>query len=384
MVTDPDSADDTSQRNLLKIDLNAWPCGSYGTLRFDVPPVPFGTLKKTLRTFLHRFVDVEAAYMLFASQPEWGDASHITIPLVTECDIDSVYRTWKAERPDDPPIWFLRVGNNPISAFARSYTVPFYVREGSKLPAPFTSAELVDLIQSVPEIPHLAPTSKYLESLKETYDDLPPEEAASKYRAQSLEMEGLLEEFRTKSTHGAAKKALLQCLLDDGPFSLLLRTFEREVVSGTSLLTSGVARLWLLDRPLERHIAQVTPLQLIGIANPVDPFPSSDYLQLEVAEDWPRVVVSLVTRAAAIFVICDRLSPGVVTELLAIQGMGREDDTFIIVPAADTSEQYKMCHFFQGPSNVAPLDPAVLKRKLATFGVTATSKEFMEMPRYER
>ncbi len=380
MAEHPDSPKGSGEGHRFTIDLNAWPCASYGTLRFDIPRAPCGTLKKALRGFLRRFPDIQAAYLLLASRPEWGDAPHVTVPLLTERDLDPVCRAWEAERPEEPPIWFLRVGNNPVSQFACWFAAPFYVRETPELPAPFPTAELIALIQGLPETPFLAATSDFLETLKENYDHLAPEEAEAEYRAQDLEKEQLLQELRLRSRHREAKNALLHCLREKENFSLLLRTFEREVASGSSGLTGGRGRVWLSERPLERHIARVTPLQLIGIANPRDPFPSS--LLLEVGEDWPRVVVSLVARAAAIFVVCDRLSPGIVTELLAVRGMGREDDTLIIVPPEEGIEKYKAMHFLSGASTSEPPEPAALVRKLATFGVVTTSKEFMEQPPY--
>jgi hypothetical protein len=242
-------------------------------------------------------------------------------------------------------------------------------------------SELLKLIQGLPDHPHLIATGKFLEMLKETYDDLDRLEAERMYREQDIEARQLLMEMKERSTHSKAKRMLIGLLEEHEPFSLFLRTFESEAISGKSVLTGSMHRTWMSDRPLERQINEITPLPLIGIANPIDPFPSSDVLQIEIGENWLTVVMSLVERAAAIFVICDRFSGGLTKELLAIQMLEREDDTFIILPSSEMREYYTTVHFWDAGRDLPTLHPERLRRQLVTFGMTGSSEELANIIR---
>src|SRR4029450_13922267 len=186
------------------------------------------------------------------------------------------------------------------------------------LPEVMTTAELEQLVRGLPETPDLAALSAWFEEIREDYSDLPPEQARRGGQAQEAEKERTLRDIRARSTHAEARAELLSRLELGQPFSLLLRTFEREVARGRSRMTGGAMMFWPTDRTLDSHVAQGPPLPLIGVANPRDPFPSPDCLLLEAGTEWRRIVVSVIARAEAIFVICDRLTPGVNTEFIAI------------------------------------------------------------------
>jgi hypothetical protein len=385
-MTGHDGGDDTSVSGAserLVIDFDAWPGASLGTMRFDVPRGPLSRVKRELREFLQASGGVTAAYLLLVSRAEWGDHPQLIVGVATDRDIEPLFRAWQ-ERPIRTRVGFFPLGDDALSAFARAYLLPFFPVSTTSLPESMTDGELIETIQSLPDVPHLAATAMHLKTLEERYDDLPPDMARAEQQAQERERENTLRELRERSTHGAAREALLRCLNREEPFSLLLRTFDREVVSGSSGLTGGASRLWITDRSLEAHAAKVTPLPLIGIANPLDPFPPSNYRLLEVGDNWLHVVVSLVARAAAVFLICDRLSAGITTELMVIDRLQREDDTLIIVPAEDAAAREKPMHFLEHATPVAPLQPQVMIRRLAGFGMTVTSTEFLRQPAHDR
>jgi hypothetical protein len=77
-------------------------------------------------------------------------------------------------------------------------------------------------------------------------------------------------------------------------------------------------------------------------------------------------------------VVCDRIDPGIEQELAVIQQQEREDDTFIVLPDEDSSEHYSTLKALS-TSRCEPLDPRVLRRKLVTFGTTATTAELSRM-----
>ena len=372
----------TTDGERLVLDFDTFPALSLGALRVDAPRAPLGSLKRALRAHLQLHPRVEAAYLLLVSDDARGGRPQITIGIVGDGDIDDLARTWTSAHPDDAAVAFFHVMDDAVSFFARTYLLPFYPASAAVLPASLPDAALMSLIQKLPERPHLAATAAHLETLKESYEHLPAEAAEAEDRAQRQEAEELLQEMRGRSTHGAARQFLLDSLTSGARFSLLLRTFEREVVSGASKLTGGNARLWLLERPLEAHIARVTPLPLIGIANPLDPFPPSGFRLLEVGDEWLEVVVSLVARAAAIFLICDRVSPGIAQELLVVDRLAREDDTVVIVDVDDAMQRQKPLNVFEDTRDVPPLDSSRMARRLAGFGLMTTSAEFLAQSPY--
>jgi len=173
---------------------------------------------------------------------------------------------------------------------------------------------------------------------------------------------------------------LLNCLNKDTPFGLVLRTFSTETITGESPF--GKFRAWTHKHPLGDLLAQCTALPLVGIANPHDPFPLTDVPLLECSKDWLRVVRCLVAVAATIFIFCDRLSPGVASEFLAVQAAEREDDAFIILPGPGAERDYRD---FYAMSLTQRLDDPrsdhteVLRRKVATFGLAVTTDEMREV-----
>jgi len=127
-------------------------------------------------------------------------------------------------------------------------------------------------------------TAAHLESLRENYDDLPPEQAAAEYKAQQMEMEQTFETLRSISTHLKAKTSLLKLLDDDAAFGLALRTISTETITGRSLFWKF--RRWRLDHQMGGLLAQISLIPLVGIANPQDPFLLADVPLLECPEDW--------------------------------------------------------------------------------------------------
>jgi hypothetical protein len=350
-----------------EIQLDAWPCVSAGELCLDVPVAPHGSLKKILREFLREFPSVASAYLLAVSGPAVGETETLTVALASTEEIDDLFARWRTRPSPRPRLAFVRMEDDALAHFAFHYASPFYLRDAAPLPAPYADVDWSAWLDSLPERPHLEATVQHLAALVERPDE--------EDRRVARE---LVESLRDGSTHTAARRFLRESLHAARPFSLLLRTFGAETFRGPSTLTGGQEVKIMRDRRFERMLPRITPLPLVAIANPLDPFPSSDVLQLEAGAGWLRAVVSLVARATAIFVVCDRLDPGIAQEFDVIQQLEREDDTFIVLPDEDVSDHYRSLQALT-TSQREPLDPRVLRRKLVTFGVTGTTAELSRM-----
>jgi hypothetical protein len=357
------------------VDLDAYPAASFGALRFDVPRQDISSTrhelrslfstKRKLRSLLEDWSGVGTAYLLLVSNGELGEAPKLTVGVETDQEVEPLFRRWQA-LPRRPPMAFFRLGDDALSAFARAFAQPFYPMTATvTLPEIMADSQLTRTIRALPDVPHLAATATHLKTLGDEH-----------------EANEVLRELRDGSTHRAAREMLLRCLDLAEPFSLLLRTFDREVASGKSLLTGGDARLWISHRALEEHVARVTPLPLIGIANPRDPFPPTSHRLLEVGDNWLEVVVSLVAKAAAVFVVCDRQTEGISTELMVVDRLQREEHTLIIVPEEDSTRTAGAMHFLAAAAPLVPLQPQVLIRRLAGFGTTVTATQFLQQPPY--
>jgi hypothetical protein len=364
----------------VEIDLARYPAAKFGDSRFDVPSTTLGGHKKALREVLRRFAEVETAYLLLCEQPAWGDRPHLIVSIESQVDTQLLYSAWKPHIPEFGVVGFF-AGSKAFSAYTSYAATPFYRREHSPpLPAPFSKAELMDYIRRLPDVPALVATAAHLESLKENYDDLPPEQAAAEYKTQQMEMEQTFETLRSTSTHLKAKTSLLKLLGDDVLFGLVLRTFSTETITGPSLF--GKFRGWRQGHPMDGLLAQISPLLLVGIANPHDPFPLADVPLLECPEDWLRVVRCLLALAAIIFVFCDHLSPGVASEFLALQAAEREDHTFIVLPGPEQEKDYGDFYTMslaESLDDPGPEYSELLRRKVSTFGLAVTVEEVKEV-----
>ncbi len=174
------------------------------------------------------------AYLLLCEQPAWGDRPQLIVSTESQVDTQSLYSAWEPHIEEFGVVGFF-AGSKAFSAYTSYAAAPFYRREHSPpLPAPFSRAELIDYIHRLPGAPALGATAAHLESLKENYDDLPPEQAAGEYKAQvSVEMEQILETLRSISTHLKARTRLLKLLDDDAPFGLVLTTTSRRHVASS-------------------------------------------------------------------------------------------------------------------------------------------------------
>lgn len=363
----------------LQIDFARYPAAKFGDARFDVPAATLGGHKKALRQVLRRFAEVETAYLLLCEQPAWGDRPQLIVSIEKQVDTQSLYSAWEPHIPQFGVVGFF-AGSKAFSAYTTYAATPFYRREHScLLPTPFNKTELIDYIRGLPDVPSLLSTAQYLENLKENYDDLPAEQAAAEYKAQQMEMEHAFETLRSISTHSKAKTMLLKLLEDDAPFGLVLRTFSTETITGRSVL--GEFRAWRRDHPLGELLTQISPLPLVGIANPHDPFPLADVPLLECPDDWLRVVRCLLALAATIFVFCDRLTPGMAIEFLALQAAEREDHTFIILPGPKLQKSYEDFYAMslaQRLDDPRPEHFELSRRKVSTFGLAVTVEEVRE------
>jgi hypothetical protein len=157
-------------------------------VRFDVPlNGPLGRLKGALRRVLHRFPEVECAYLLVCSDPAWGDTPQLIISLVPGVDTRPLYSAWEPHIPESWPVGFFGGVENRFSYFVSHAATPFYRREQtSQLPSALSKNDLIDYIRVLPNDPVLAATVAHLETLKENYDHLPPEQATAEYGAQKM------------------------------------------------------------------------------------------------------------------------------------------------------------------------------------------------------
>jgi hypothetical protein len=363
----------------VEIDFARYPAAKFGDASFDVPSATLGGHKRALREVLRRFPEVATAHLLFCEQPAWGDRPQLIVSIESRVDTQLLYSAWKPHIEEFGVVGFF-AGSKAFSAYTSYAAMPFYRREQSPpLPVPFSKAEMIEYTHRLPDVPALVATAAHLESLKETYDDLPPEQAAAEYKAQQMEMEQTLETLRSISTHLKAKTSLLKLLDDDAPFGLVLRTFLTGTITGRSVF--GKFRAWRHDHPMGGLLAQISPLPLVGIANPHDPFPLADVPLLECPEDWLRVVRCLLALAATIFVFCDRLSPGMADEFLALQAAEREDHTFVILPGPKEEKGYRDFYAMSLAVQLDDLGPEyyeLLRRKVSTFGLAVTVDEVKE------
>jgi hypothetical protein len=326
------------------------PEGRLGEYLFDVPVAPHGELKATLRAACASLPTVRTATLLEVQGGEFGDVPCLTVVIADNVNPTTTITLLRSasERlsvalvPDD----------HVVAAYASARALPFYVRDVVPLPQRLEDRELLARLAELPDETSLHPM----------FADYP----------------GLFKSKRNES-HRAAKRLLGAAIENHTPFSLLLRTFGVEAVHGPSQLLAD-EQMWSISvsRPLERAISEITPLDLVAIANPRDPLGSPHSHQLQLDDRWFGIAVELVRRAAAIFVICDSVTSGIEQEFQAIQQMGREDDCLILLPGRDQAKYYEQIHFGIERSNEMPsYDAARFRRRLATFGVTTTSEEFL-------
>ncbi len=360
----------------VEVDFARYPAAKFGTARFDVPlREPLGRLKKALRSMLHRFPEVEGAYLLLYSDPALGDKPRLIVSVVPRVDTRPLYSAWEPHISEFGPVGFFGGIENRFSAFVAHAAAPFYRGKRTlELPPLLSKTDLIHNIRALPDEPVLAQTAAHLETLKENYDHLPPGQAEAEYRAQQMEMEQALQALRSKSTHPKAKTALLNYLTVNGPFGLVLRTFSTETTTGRSPF--GEFRRWMLTSPMGALLSKFSPFPLVGIANPHNPFPLADIPFLECSDDWLLVVRSIIAIAARIYFVCDRFSPGVANEFCAIQTAEREDDTFIILPGHDQNEYYRDLYSLAIQlDDPGPFHTEILRRRLATYGHIITTDE---------
>ncbi len=371
----------------LEINFDQYPAAKFGDARFDVPfNRPHGRLKKALRGVLRGFEQVESAYLLVCSDPAWDDSAEPIVAVAPRVCARALSSAWEPYIPEFGVVGFFDAVNNQFSAFAAHAATPFYCpRETRQIPAPFSTPHLIEYVRTLPDDPGLRGTAAYLEAHKENYDHLPPKQAEAARKAQEVWIEDTphwLGMLQSSSTHATAKAELLKYLTQDIPFGLALRTFSTFTTAGVGPL--GTSRMWALSRPSGELIAQFSPIPLIGIGNPLDPLPVPGVPLLECSEHWLQVVTSLLSTATQIYVLCDRLSPGVSRELFAIQAAEREDDTMIVLPGPEQQKHYQQLYWGmeQRPDDSGPEYAPALKRKLATFGVTITTEEMTQVMRH--
>ena len=332
----------------------------HGDLSIDVPVAPEGQLKSALRRVLRSCAGVRAASLIEVQGGSYGSSPVLVVMLDGDGAHDSepVIEALKNVVPGTRRVAFQLMDDDVSSRYARLRAVPFYSHDAGPPPRVLNDGQLRERVGELPEDPTLAPM----------FADYPDLFAA-----------------RRRESHVSAKqivRTVAECRTD---FSLLLRTFGTEAVEGWSELLEHRAWTASLSRPIEKAVAEVTPLDLIAIANPRDPLGSPYSHQLELSEAWFDVAVALIARAAMIFVICDSTTAGITDELLAIQQLDREDNCLVVVPDDGAADHYAQLHFgHRDPPANESSRASSLRRRLATFGQTATSTEFFDMHSHMR
>jgi hypothetical protein len=327
----------------------------HGDLAIDVPVAPQGQLKSAVRRVLGSYAGVRAATLIEVQGGSYGSSPVFVVMLDSDeaHDSEPVMEALKNAVPGTHRVAIRFMDDDVPSRYARLRAVPFYFGDAGPPPQVLDDERLLERLGELPDDPTLAPM----------FADYPDLFAA-----------------RRKASHVSAKQIVSAVAEHRTDFALLLRTFGTEAVEGWSELFGHSAWTASLSRPIERAVAEVTPLDLIAISNPRDPLGSPYSHQLEVNDGWFDIVAALIARAAMIFVICDSTTAGITDELLAIQQLDREDNCIVVVPDDGAASHYAQLHFGHRdpPSNESTRAPS-LRRRLATFGQTATSTEFFDM-----
>lgn len=187
--------------------------------------------------------------------------------------------------------------------------------------------------------------------------------------------------------------AFLDALTKDGRFCLFLHDFADEATQRLKGIPgTGLQRVqWFtlperaVDDPLRRFLRSL-PYPAAGVANPQDAMSLLSIVPLlELADsEWVRVVVSLIALAKLIVLVVEKNpGPGLLHELFAIQKLGREDQTLILVPDEKSErDRRKILDMFAGvagraPINTKPMASALLGL-LSTYGLVETWSEFAQ------
>lgn len=197
--------------------------------------------------------------------------------------------------------------------------------------------------------------------------------------------------YRSASTHAEARSVFLDALTKDGRFCLFLHDFADETSQKLKCIPgTGLQRVqWFtlperaVDDPLRKFLRSL-PYPAAGVANPQEArsfLPVVPLLEL-VDSEWVQVVVSLIALAKLIVLVVEKNpGPGLLHELFAIQKLGREDQTLILVPDEESErERRKILDIFgsiagRAPTNTKPMASALLGL-LSTYGLVETWSEF--------
>lgn len=370
---------------------------------------PKAALKKLLRDILSRHEQVKAAFMTVLYQPHSAYAPHPAVGLACDGDPQPALQDCGAEiqAGTGDRVALYAMGNDALSRYAARNTSPFYwksppVRE---LPEPLPREALIASLKALPDESLIANSilKQYLNS-EPTEDEaraawltLAPQarikferlEIFVPYYLRAKQQE--VERYRAASTHAEARRVFLDALTKDGRFCLFLHDFADEAIQRLKDIPgTGLQRVqWLtlperaVDNPLRRFLRSL-PYPAAGVANPQEAMSLSPVVPLlELADsEWVRVVVSLIALANLIVLVVEKNpGPGLLHELFAIQKLGREDQTLILVPDEKSErERREIIDMFAGlvgraPTNTKPMASALLGL-LSTYGLVETWSEF--------
>lgn len=370
---------------------------------------PKAGLKKLLRDILSQHEKVEAAFMTVLYQPHSAYTPHPAIGLACDGDPQLALQDCAAEiqAKTGDRVALYAMGNDALSRYAARNTSPFYwksppVRE---LPEPLPREALIALLKAMPDKPSIANSmfKQYLnsepteEEARAAWLTLDPQErikfkSLEKFFPYYLQMKKQeVERYRATSTHAEARRVFLDALTKDSRFCLFLHDFADEATQSLKDISgTGLQRIrWFklperaVDNPLRRFLRSL-PYPAAGVANPQEAMSLLPVVPLlELADnEWFRVVVSLIALANLIVLVVENNpGPGLLHELFAIQKLGREDQTLILVPDEKSErERRKILDVFASiercaPTNTKPIASALLGL-LSTYGLVETWSEF--------
>jgi len=362
---------------------------------------PRGRLMASLRKVFARHDFIRAAFMVQWFDPRSTFPPSPAVGLIAEdntseetirATMQECMGAWQPEQPGDKKIVFLMSQGDPISLYAVNETHPFYDRE-THVPTILGDNEFLEFLRDCPDEPDLSLSmwKKWLVAGSPDVDATAEIAAFNRWASEEL-----VKSIREQSTHAKAKRALIDAIKNDHPFYLYLRNSAFEAREGltdaANVKSKTKASTYLvhvanITRPVERLLTDMLSdksVPLISLVNPFETVGPKDILQLEVKmEHWLSIMHGLVTRAHKIFISLASLTSGISEELLAIQIHAREDDTLIVLPAENDSDDFS--DLFPGlPPEPERVSPERARRLFSTYGSVISENELEEAVRGRR
>jgi hypothetical protein len=374
---------------------------------------PKASLKKLLRNILSRHEQVEAGFMSVIFEPRSAYPPCPAIGLAGAGDLLPAIQECQAaiDAETEDRVVIYAMADDALSLYAGRNTSPFYWKTPpvEELPEPMSRETIVATLKAISN------DSVITNSLLKTYLHSEQSEAEAKAMWRSLQPETKrrygnpeaftaaylkskkqeIEDYKASSTHAQARRVLLDALTRDGRFCLLLHDFAGEATQYLENMPGKELQRvrWLsfpartVDDPLRKFLRSL-PYPAAGVANPNEAIRLWSIVPLlELADrEWLRLVVSLISVATLIVLVIENPGLGLLHELFAIQKLGREDQTLILVPDKESEhERQKVFDMLAGSAGEAPINinnkpmASDLLGMMSTYGRVETWSEFAWM-----